>query len=63
VLHLALLGWLGDDEAKDIGYAQVSTVDQRLDLQPGAIALAVVLPLIARAFWRIGLRHYSGASA
>jgi ABC-2 type transport system permease protein len=29
----------------------------------GAIALAVALPLIARAFWRIGVRHYSGASA
>ena len=29
----------------------------------GAIALAVVLPLIARAFWKIGVRHYSGASA
>jgi ABC-2 type transport system permease protein len=29
----------------------------------GAIALAVTLPLIARAFWRIGVRHYSGASA
>ena len=29
----------------------------------GAIALAVVLPLIARVFWRIGIRHYSGASA
>jgi ABC-2 type transport system permease protein len=29
----------------------------------GAIALAVVLPLIARVFWRIGVRHYSGASA
>jgi ABC-2 type transport system permease protein len=29
----------------------------------GAIALAVVLPLVARAFWRIGVRHYSGASA
>jgi ABC-2 type transport system permease protein len=29
----------------------------------GAIALAIVLPLLARAFWRIGIRHYSGASA
>jgi ABC-2 type transport system permease protein len=29
----------------------------------GAIALAVALPLIARVFWRIGVRHYSGASA
>jgi ABC-2 type transport system permease protein len=29
----------------------------------GAIALAVVLPLVARVFWRIGVRHYSGASA
>jgi ABC-2 type transport system permease protein len=29
----------------------------------GAIALAVALPLVARAFWRIGVRHYSGASA
>jgi ABC-2 type transport system permease protein len=29
----------------------------------GAIALAVALPLIARAFWKIGVRHYSGASA
>jgi ABC-2 type transport system permease protein len=29
----------------------------------GAIALAIALPLFARAFWRIGVRHYSGASA
>jgi ABC-2 type transport system permease protein len=29
----------------------------------GAIALAVVAPLIARWFWLRGLRHYSGASA
>jgi ABC-2 type transport system permease protein len=29
----------------------------------GAIALAVTLPLVARWFWRIGVRHYSGASA
>ena len=29
----------------------------------GAIALAVVLPLLARGFWRVGVRHYSGASA
>jgi ABC-2 type transport system permease protein len=29
----------------------------------GAIALAIALPLAARAFWRIGVRHYSGASA
>ena len=29
----------------------------------GAIALAVALPMIARVFWRIGVRHYSGASA
>jgi ABC-2 type transport system permease protein len=29
----------------------------------GAVALAVVLPLIARWFWGIGVRHYSGASA
>lgn len=29
----------------------------------GAIALAVALPIIARIFWRIGVRHYSGASA
>jgi ABC-2 type transport system permease protein len=28
-----------------------------------AIALAVVLPLLARAFWKIGIRQYSGASA
>ena len=28
-----------------------------------ALALAVVLPLIARWFWLIGVRHYSGASA
>lgn len=27
------------------------------------IAFAVVLPLVARWFWRIGIRHYSGASA
>jgi ABC-2 type transport system permease protein len=29
----------------------------------GAIALAVALPLVARVFWKIGVRHYSGASA
>ncbi|MBA3450354.1 MAG: ABC-2 family transporter protein [Chloroflexia bacterium] len=29
----------------------------------GAVALAVALPLLARVFWRIGVRHYSGASA
>ena len=29
----------------------------------GAAALAVALPLVARWFWRLGLRHYSGASA
>jgi hypothetical protein len=29
----------------------------------GAIGLAIVLPLLARAFWRIGIRPYSGASA
>jgi ABC-2 type transport system permease protein len=29
----------------------------------GAIALSVALPLVARVFWRIGVRHYSGASA
>ncbi len=29
----------------------------------GAIALAAFLAIISRLFWRIGLRHYSGASA
>ena len=29
----------------------------------GALALAVILPVLARLFWRIGVRHYSGASA
>jgi ABC-2 type transport system permease protein len=29
----------------------------------GAIALAIALPVAARVFWRIGVRHYSGASA
>jgi ABC-2 type transport system permease protein len=29
----------------------------------GAIALAIALPLLARWFWKIGVRHYSGASA
>jgi len=29
----------------------------------GAVTLAVTLPLVARWFWRIGIRHYSGASA
>lgn len=29
----------------------------------GAVGLAVVMPLIARLFWRFGVRHYSGASA
>ena len=29
----------------------------------GAIAVAVVLPLLARVFRRIGVRHYLGASA
>jgi ABC-2 type transport system permease protein len=29
----------------------------------GAIGLAIVLPLVARVFWKFGVRHYSGASA
>ena len=29
----------------------------------GALARAILLPLVARVFWRIGIRHYSGASA
>lgn len=29
----------------------------------GAVALAVVMPVVARLFWRVGVRHYSGASA
>src|ERR687894_237304 len=29
----------------------------------GAVGLAIVLPLLARLFWRFGIRHYSGASA
>ena len=29
----------------------------------GAVALAVALAAISRFFWRIGLRHYAGASA
>jgi ABC-2 type transport system permease protein len=29
----------------------------------GAIALSIALPLVARVFWKIGVRHYSGASA
>ncbi len=29
----------------------------------GAGALAVALPLLARRFWLVGVRHYSGASA
>ena len=29
----------------------------------GAFALAIVLPLVARWFWNVGVRHYSGASA
>jgi ABC-2 type transport system permease protein len=29
----------------------------------GAVALAVALPLVARWFWTVGVRHYSGASA
>lgn len=29
----------------------------------GAIALALVLLVASRLFWRVGLRHYSGASA
>lgn len=29
----------------------------------GALGLAIVLPLVARLFWRFGIRHYSGASA
>lgn len=28
-----------------------------------AVVLAVAMPLVARAFWRVGIRHYSGASA
>ncbi len=29
----------------------------------GAIILAIILFLVSRAIWRLGLRHYSGASA
>lgn len=29
----------------------------------GAVLLAIALPLVARRFWSIGVRHYSGASA
>lgn len=29
----------------------------------GAVALAMALPILARRFWTIGVRHYSGASA
>jgi ABC-2 type transport system permease protein len=29
----------------------------------GALALAIALPVLARRFWQIGVRHYSGASA
>jgi ABC-2 type transport system permease protein len=28
-----------------------------------AVALAAVLFVVSRLFWRVGLRHYSGASA
>ena len=37
----------------------------RLSVPPllGALGLAVALPVIARLFWRVGVRHYSGASA
>lgn len=37
----------------------------RLDLPTllGAIVLAVVLMIAARLIWRVGIRHYSGASA
>lgn len=34
-----------------------------LPTMASAIALAIVMPLVARWFWRFGLRHYSGASA
>ncbi len=30
---------------------------------PGAVALAVALLVVSRLFWRVGIRHYSGASA
>jgi ABC-2 type transport system permease protein len=29
----------------------------------GAVVLAVVLVIVSRVFWRVGLRHYTGASA
>jgi ABC-type uncharacterized transport system permease subunit len=29
----------------------------------GAVALAVVLLVGSRLFWRVGIRYYSGASA
>lgn len=29
----------------------------------GTIAFAIAMPVIARLFWRVGVRHYSGASA
>jgi ABC-2 type transport system permease protein len=29
----------------------------------GAVVFAIVLLLVSRLFWRVGLRHYAGASA
>jgi ABC-2 type transport system permease protein len=29
----------------------------------GAIVMALVLSVISRVFWRLGLRHYTGTSA
>lgn len=29
----------------------------------GAIAFAIAMPIVARLFWNVGVRHYSGASA
>jgi len=29
----------------------------------GAVALAAALLIVSRLFWRVGIRHYSGASA
>ncbi len=43
--------------------AEALTGRLSLETVGGGIALAIVLAAVSRLFWRLGLRHYSGASA
>jgi hypothetical protein len=48
---------------RDIGMLGTALVGLRWETLLGAVALAAVLLLVSRGFWRLGLRRYSGTSA